>query len=246
MGADVLELDVHLSVDGRVVVFHDRDLQRVTGVVGRVTDLSYAAIRALDAGARFRDAQGRRAFAGRGVRIPLLSDVLRAFPRMRMNIELKDKDPALAQAVEKLLRAARAHERVMVNSVHDSAMDVWMRLGRSPQGLPGPPGPVGAATFRVLSMYLAYTLGFQHEPTVNALQIPAERTLGIDLTGERFMDFAHWRGVRVHYWTVNDPQQMKLLVGRGADGIITDRPDVAFQALRSLGLRSRATHSRKN
>ena len=246
LGADVLEFDVRLSADGRVVVFHDDDLERVTGVKGPVSGRTYAQLRLLDAAANFVDARGRRSFAGKGIHMPLLSEVLRAFPRGRFNIELKDKGPALAHRVNEELSALGAHERALVTSVHDSAMDVWMRLDRNTPGDPTPPGPVGAATRRVLTFYLAYTLGFHPERTVNALQLPERRILWLGLTHKSFIDFAHRQGTSVHYWTVNDPGRMRVLVERGADGIMTDRPDLAFDLFHSLGLRRGKRASRKN
>src|SRR5438128_68162 len=87
-GADVLELDVHLTRDQRVVVIHDATVDRTTDGKGAVAELDYAALARLDAGARFRPGSGFP-FRGKRLGLPLLEEVLAAFPRAAFNIEIK-------------------------------------------------------------------------------------------------------------------------------------------------------------
>src|SRR5688572_26978466 len=88
-GVDMLELDVHASADGRIVVIHDPTVERTTDGAGQVHRMSWSELRELDAGWHFRDPRGDTSFRGRGVRLPLFEEVLEAFPRTRLNVETK-------------------------------------------------------------------------------------------------------------------------------------------------------------
>src|SRR6185369_11672155 len=95
-GADVLELDVHATADGEIVVLHDPTLERTTDGAGAVAALRFAEIERLDAGHRFTPDGGRTfPFRGTGVRVPRLGDLLREFPGMPLNIEIKQETPSI-------------------------------------------------------------------------------------------------------------------------------------------------------
>ena len=98
-GADRLELDVHATSDGEIVVLHDADLGRTTDGRGPVRERTLSEVRALDAGARFGAEDGSRPFAGRGIRVPTLAEVLEAFPDVALNIEIKQESPRIERAV---------------------------------------------------------------------------------------------------------------------------------------------------
>src|SRR5713226_5970042 len=110
-GADGVELDAQRCASGEVVVLHDESLGRTTGFAGLVTETPYATIRALDAGAR-------KAERWRGERVPLLEEVLEAFPLL-VNVELKCEradDRGLTAEVVRVVREARAQDRVLLSS----------------------------------------------------------------------------------------------------------------------------------
>ena len=117
LGADGLELDVHLSRDGHAVVLHDPTVERTTDGCGAVADMLAADLQRLDAGYHYaRD--GRHPWRGRGCGIPLLRDVLTRFPTVPVIVELKTPDPELVRVTVGELRAAGAVSRVMVGSFH--------------------------------------------------------------------------------------------------------------------------------
>jgi len=120
IGADAFELDVHLSCDGVVVVFHDDETSRLTGAPGTIEERTLAEVRSLDAGFGFTPDGGRSfPWRGRGLAPPTLGEVLAHFPAMRMNIEAKSSDPGLAEGLVRTVREADAVERVCLGSVHD-------------------------------------------------------------------------------------------------------------------------------
>src|SRR5712692_10056279 len=120
-GAELLELDVHATRDGVVVVIHDPTLERTTDGSASVRDLSFAELSRYDAGFRF-GAEGVHPFRGRGVRVPALQELLDAFPEVPLNIEIKQADPPIEPLVAGLLTENRALDRVLLAAEDDAIM----------------------------------------------------------------------------------------------------------------------------
>lgn len=212
--ADILELDVHPTSDGEVVVFHDDTVDRTTDGSGPIADLDLDAIRALDAGANFTPDEGATyPFRGKGVRVPTLLEVLTALPNTRVNIEIKD---------------GRAQERVWQSIVEADAVDrvlIAAEKVRNRARLSGHPVPVGASGDELRIMVGQLRLGaLPFPPAVDALQIPA-RWEGREVATRNLVEAAHARNMAVHVWTVDEPDEMNDLLDIGVDGIISDRPD---------------------
>lgn len=214
-GADMLEMDVRSTKDGRVVVIHDETVDRTTNGNGRVEDFTLDRLRELDAGHHFRDPEGNHSFRGAGVTVPTFEEVLEALPGVRLNVEAKDGRSAPG-LVEIILRH-EAQDRVLVAAE-------WERNRRAVAGYPGPWG----ASRRDLIMFLLLIhtpLGRFHTPGCDALQVP-ETHRGIRVLNGRFLREAHARNLPIHVWTVDDPLDMVRLLDMGVDGIQTDRPDL--------------------
>lgn len=212
--ADILELDVHATRDGEVVVIHDHTVDRTTDGRGPVSGYSLGEIRRLDAGFRFTPGGGEFPYRGRDVRIPSLAEVLEAFPELRVNVEIKD---ARAQEpVRELVRELGAEHRVLVAA--------GKRANR--ERLRDYPGATSASEeeLRVFfAHHLLHATALYHPP-VDAFQMP-ERHGGLQLLSPRFVQEAHAKNVAIHVWTVDDAGDMLRLLRWGVDGIITDRPD---------------------
>lgn len=218
--ADVLEMDVRCTRDGRLVVLHDETLERTTDRPGPVAELQWTEVRKCDAGACWIDADGARPFAGRGIRVPLLDEILEEFPRTRLNVEVKcaEAAPVLADVV----RRHGAHHRVLVAATDESDR----------RALRGYPGPWGAsrrdiARFRLLRRIPFFGGGV---PPVDVFQIP-ERWGAIGVLSRRLVEDAHRFNIPVHVWTVDDPDDMRRFLGWGVDGIQSDRPDLLARVL---------------
>lgn len=218
--ADILELDVHATRDGRIVVLHDSTVDRTTDGKGPVGELPWDAVREMDAGYRFRDRRGDHPFRGRGVRIPLLDEVLEAFPRARLNVELKAGDAA--RGTVEAVRRHGAEERVLVAATYEADR-------RSVRGYPG---PWGASRRQIGLFTLLHRLsgGSLYTPGADALQVPLTWR-GIPILTGRFLAEAHRRNLPVHVWTVDDPAEMRRLLALGVDGIQSDRPDLLARVL---------------
>jgi glycerophosphoryl diester phosphodiesterase len=222
--ADVLELDVHATRDGQVVVLHDPTVDRTTDGTGSIAALTLAQAQALDAGSRFTPDGGKTfPFRGRGVRIPTLREVLAAFPDARVNVELKTGDAA--EGAWDAIHEAGAVHRVLAAA---SRLPFRARFAAYA-------GPTSASREEAMRFYLAHRARATAfcRPPVDAFQIP-ERSGGRQVVSPRFVAELHAHGIAVHVWTVDDEADMRRLLTWGVDGIITDRPDRLARVLNDV------------
>lgn len=218
LGADGLELDVHLSRDGVVVVHHDPTVDRTTNGHGRIDALTAADLAHLDAGYHF---EGFRAAAGG---VPTLQAVLERYPAALLIIELKVNDPVLAHRTIDLVRAAGALDRVAVGSFGTRVL----RAARAYE----PRILTGASREETrLALYRSWIRWRVRRPANDAFQVP-ETSGSTRVVSPRFVEYAHKAGVAVQVWTVNDPADMRRLLDWGVDGLISDRPDLAVEVVR--------------
>lgn len=217
-GVDVFELDVHATRDGEVVVLHDPTLDRTTDAMGPVAALTFAELAQLDAGHRFSPDGGRTfPFRGQGIRVPRLAELLRAFPEMPLNIEIKCEGADVIAAVVAMVRVASS--RIVLAAEHDSIMHAIRAAA--------PEIPTSLAAGEVAAFVGALQAGMP--PTLPesavALQIPP--TFGdVTLVTRESVAAAHALGAEIHVWTINDPAEARRLLGLGCDAIITDLPHV--------------------
>jgi glycerophosphoryl diester phosphodiesterase len=213
---DMLETDARLTADGQVVLIHDATVDRTTDGVGPVAAFTFEGLSELDAGHRFRDPEGEASQRGRGVRIPLFAQVLKAFPDMRINVEAKCAE--VAGPLVEVIRSAGAQDRVLVAAEFE----------RRRADVVGYAGPWGASAEQIGAAWLFQKLGLQslHRPGYDVLQIPEYR-YGLRILTEGFLEAAHRWNVPVHVWVVDDEADMRRLLDMGVDGIQTDRLDVA-------------------
>ncbi|MEX0856185.1 MAG: glycerophosphodiester phosphodiesterase [Gemmatimonadota bacterium] len=218
--ADVLEMDVRGTSDGEVVVIHDATVDRTTDGTGRVADFRCDELQRLDAGARFRDLEGRPSFRACGVRIPRFEAVLEAFPETRLNVDAKD--PKVLPALLDLVRRHGATHRVLLASAEEA--------GRADRMVYE--GPTSATRRQLRLFYLLHRRwgGGLYTPPVEALQIPYAWE-GRQVASPRFLEEAHRRNLAVHVWTVDEPDVMRELLQWGVDGIQTDRLDLLARIL---------------
>lgn len=226
MGVDVLELDIHASREGVLVVIHDATVDRTTNGQGVVSEMSLAELQALDAGYRWSPERRAESFPyrGLGIRIPSLEEVFQTFPEELINVEMKQLEPSIADALCDLIRNYDMADRVMVASFHDAALREFR--GLCPE-VATSAGPAEVRNFFILSRSF---LGQLFRPKAEAFQIP-EFQGNLQLITERFVRDAQRKNVAVHVWTVDETADMQRLLELGIDGIITDRPDRLLKLL---------------
>ena len=218
LGVLYLETDVHVSKDGVAMIAHDPRLDRVAGVDAAVSDLTTAQLQEIDLGA--------------GQRMPTLLEALRAFPDARFNIDVKSPQAGAAVAVAVL--AAEATDRVLITSFSSTRRAEAVRL------IPGVASSASAPRFALilaLAKLGLLAIAPRAVVAVDAVQVPP-RHGRLEIATDRVVRALHRRGIEIHIWTVNDPEQMRRLLELGVDGIVTDRPDLALELLRRI----RSTH----
>ena len=203
LGYRYVETDVQVTADGVLVAFHDNDLSRTCGRPGFISALPWSDV--------------STARVSGAAPIPLLEDLLGAWPDLRVNIDCKS-DLAV-DALVATLRRCGALDRVCVGAFSDRRI----RRLRAILGdqLCSSLGPTGVATLRA---------GTMRRAPAQAAQVPP-RQGRLTIVDRRFVDRAHRLGIKVHVWTIDDPDEMRRLLDLGADGIMTDRPTVLRQVL---------------
>jgi glycerophosphoryl diester phosphodiesterase len=226
VGAGVLELDVHTTADGHVVVIHDDTVDRTTEGTGAVREMSLAEIRRLDAGYRFTRDEGETfPYRGQGIKIPTLEDVYGEFAEVPINVEIKGKRPGTEEAVWRIIESAGAEERTLVVSESTPTIRRFREVSGSRVA-------TASSSVELISFYLLSRIGLGRsvKPRYQALQGP-ETYHGLHVVTPGFVRAAHEQGLRVDVWTINSEADMRRLLGYGVDGIMTDRPDILAKVL---------------
>jgi glycerophosphoryl diester phosphodiesterase len=218
-GAGGLELDVHMTSDGRVVVIHDDSVDHTTEGTGLVRRMTLHEVQSLDAGYRFTPDGGTTyPYRGRDVRVPELGEVLREFPDHKVNIDIKEEQPGVEAALLETIKDAG--DRVLVVSEMQAIVERVRELS-------GNSISTGASRREIRDFYRLsrLRLEFLVRPPYDALQVPVEYG-GREVVTPLFVKAAHDRGVRVDVWTIDDPEEMRRLLDLSADVIMTNRPEV--------------------
>jgi glycerophosphoryl diester phosphodiesterase len=242
-GATGIELDVHATKDGHLVVCHDATVDRTTDSSGEIADLTLTEVRALDnaywwaPGADVSPGlePDRYPYRGRAPKdrrfgIALLEEVLEEFDDVVLNLDIKRTAPVVApyeEALAVMLRRFGRTDDVIVASFLDSATDAFSTFA--------PEIPTTAGTVATAAFYQAVQAGERPAPMRHvALQVPPAYG-DLTLVDQRFVEVAHEEGVAVHVWTIEEEDEMERLCGLGVDGIITDRPTALAEVLNRLG-----------
>ncbi len=210
LGADALELDLHLSRDGKLVVIHDDTLDRTTDGHGPVKERSLEELKRLDAGRWFGEG-----FAGQ--RIPILDEVLdRYLGKVPLALEVKSGSAFFPGIEEKVVRALRRRSAIAqtvvasfdhyalqrLKEIEPTVRTAALFVGR-PVSLSAIAGPSGAEAMALEASFVTKTE----------------------------VEACHADGLQLVVWVVNDPAKMRHFIGLGVDGIITDCPDLLRVAL---------------
>jgi len=210
LGADVIELDLHTSQDGELVVIHDDTLDRTTDGSGPVHQRSLAELMRLDAGRWFGEG-----FAGQ--RIPRLDEVLDRFAgKVPLALEIKAGSTFFPGIEEKVVSALR--ERAAIDQAAVASFDHFA-LRRLKEIEP---------TIRTAALLVGRPV------SLSALAGPAKAdglALEASFVTKTEVEACRASGLQLAVWVVNDPAQMRHFIRLGVDGIITDYPDLLRLAL---------------
>lgn len=235
MGVDVLETDIHITKDGHLVTIHDPSVDRTTNGKGNVADLTLAEIQKLDAGYHFKDLEGNYSFRGMGVYIPTVEEMFQTFGDLKIEIEIKDDNPPekideIASKLWDLIEKYQMEDKILIGSFDQDILKTFDKYANGRVAI-----TAGRQEVKNFVVFHKFFLRNLYVPTVDAFQIPVEDS-GFDLTDQKLIDGAHRLGMEVHYWTIDNPDTMRRLIDAGADGILTNRPDLLLKLLDEKGL----------
>ena len=231
LGVDALEMDVRSTADGVLVLLHDETVDRTTNGSGEVKNFTIDELKQLDAGYDWTaDAGDSFPFRGQDITIPTLAEVFTTLPEVKMTIEIKETDFAVADAFCQEIRRYEMVDRVTAASIHAQVLRHFRSVC--------PEVSSTAAFPEVLVFFLLDRIGLAHLYSVPAeiLAIPESwpiSPLSIDITvaDGHFIATSHGQGKRVRVWTVNDQVRMRRYLDLQADGIITDYPGVLIEEI---------------
>lgn len=216
LGADAIETDAHMTRDGRVVLSHDATAERTAGLFRPISECSYSEVRTWNLGAKFTPRRAGAFDAAKTYRMPLLEEALDAFPRITFNVDAKQTEPDMIPALIRAIRSRQAETRVRIasfstrNLQRARAMNYGGETGLSPNEV--------ARLMFVPKAALRWL-----KPAGNAAQVP-RGAYGIKFASQSAIDRFHQLGLRVDFWTIDDPAEAQKLLALGADGIMTDDP----------------------
>lgn len=242
---DIFEFDVHITSDGELIILHDNTLDEVSNAVEHFgksenypEDYTYKQILELNLGEYFKNAEGEMPYNGlRGEDIP---DNLRAVSVMqaltylenngnyRYSIEIKNSGESGVKAVDALydtLLVMNLFDKVIVASFNK---DVILYIDQNYPELTR-----CAYNMEVVGLYIDSLFDIDRDEShygFDVLQVPPDKYI-VNLGTSKLVNYAHKNNIAVQYWTINDPERMLFLQSIGADGIITDKPDVAYDTL---------------
>jgi glycerophosphoryl diester phosphodiesterase len=211
LGFTHVELDVHATRDGVVVIHHDETLERMAGDGRAIADLDWSEL--------------RRVTTRGGARVPQLDELLSSFPDLFVNIEPKSERVLAPLAA--LLHRHEAVSRIGIGCFNPR------RTARICALLGGKVAwsPAHGGVLRLWVSGWGFPAGRFGFPMV---QVPTHFH-GIPVVTRRFVEAAHARGIQVHVWTVDEETEMQRLLDMGVDALMTDRPSVLRAVMERRG-----------
>ena len=219
MGAQGIELDIYETSDGRLVIHHDNNIKRMSGVDAKISETDFATLRSYNFAGEYGEKYDF-------VKIPEFCEVLELFKPtdMTINVEMKDGSDNYIRAITSLVREYGMEEQVIYSSFDHFKLKKIKEIN--------PRAYVGALySFNMACPWeYAKAAGFDAlHPSYDQLY-KFKQEFGIDYIAE-----AHALGIEVNPWTANKPGIIANLVEWGSDHIITDVPDIALEKVRENG-----------
>jgi glycerophosphoryl diester phosphodiesterase len=232
LGVDVLEMDIRITKDGVLVCHHDADIENMSDDTGRVWNYTYQELLQFNFGDGFTDLDGNNPYKNQQVDITRLEDVFKAYPNVFYVVEIKDTEQRgeiAGDSLKALIERYQLTSKTMVASFDE---DVLVHFRETAGNSISTSASQKETTKFVLSAK-AQASYFYH-PNAVAFQLPVKE-IGIIMGRSHVIKAAHRHNMAVHFWTINDKEEMRDLIEKGADGLITDRPDLLFELLEEMG-----------
>jgi glycerophosphoryl diester phosphodiesterase len=217
LGADAIETDCHMTRDGRIVLAHDPTGERTSGDTRAIRHLTFQELRAhWNLASKFEQRRPGKFQSDQRFQVPLLEDALAAFPDIVFNIDAKQVEPNIIPALVRAIRSQDAEQRVRIASFSSKNLTRARTLGYT--------GETGLSANEIARiMFLPRAALRWLRPSGHAAQVP-RRAYGVAFDSQSSIDRLHELGLRVDFWTIDDPNEAQRLFAMGADGVMTDDP----------------------
>lgn len=223
LGIHGFAIDIRLTKDEEIVVFHDEYLERTTDLSGRISDYTFDDLKKADAGYHFTDASGHHPYRGKGETILSLRELLELYPHLLIVINLKDSPDTyegslMPSKLWRLLEELGVEDCVAVTSIYDEQIDRFNLYAQNRVA-------IGAGDSEVKKAYASYTSKFGHlyNPKADFYRIPAK--LGVFSLGlEGFIQFLDQLNIPVYFEGIEEKESCVKRLNAGASGFITDHP----------------------
>ncbi len=220
--ADILEMDLRITKDGKVLVFHDDTLERTTNGTGKVCDHTYHEISELDAGYWFTHNKNFQ-YRDKKIKAPLLEDIFEQFPETYVNIEIKDSNKEVVTEVSRIINKFRALDRVIIGS------GKFIQNRRIRDVIPDCGHYLSEVDVFLLASFGYHGWGKEYWQKFDVVEVPLQyHSFDVYL---RLKSAADNIGLPLFVWGannlgVNDIPMIEHLKIDKVGGIITDRPDL--------------------
>ena len=230
-GADIIELDIWRSKDGTWVVIHDRNLSRITGVNKDITKLTFEEIQLLDAGYNFSDSSGNYLYRNKGYKIPSLEQVFKQFNNEKINIEIKTVSKLGLSDLVQMIKKYQMEKKVLVVSFSYNVIKKFRKISNNQIA-------TAASKSDIMRMIYFGTLPW-YKIRFDAFQMPfySKKVERYGLKNTEWIGKMRSKGMEVHYWTVDNSEDIKKAFSIGAGGVITNKPKIAYDLLVQMGKR---------
>ena len=230
-GADIIELDIWRSKDGTWVVIHDRNLSRITGVSKDITKLTFEEIQLLDAGYNFSDSSGNYLYRNKGYKIPSLEQVFKQFNNEKINIEIKTVSKLGLSDLVQMIKKYQMEKKVLVVSFSYNVIKKFRKISNNQIA-------TAASKSDIMRMIYFGKLPW-YKIRFDAFQMPfySKKVERYGLKNTEWIGKMRSKGMEVHYWTVDNSEDIKKAFSIGAGGVITNKPKIAYDLLVQMGKR---------
>ena len=212
LGFKYIETDVQATKDGKIVIFHDHDLSRMSSRKEKIADLYFDEIRQIELNG--------------GGQIPLLEEALATFPQAFFNIDVKTND-AVVETANIVLENANPDNICIASFSSQRLKELRHLLGKN---------FISSSSQSEVIHLLLSSLGLSFKKSIgDCVQVPPSQW-GIPIVTPRFIKHMHALNKKVHVWTIDDKEEMQRLYDLGVDGIMTDKPSVLKEFLESKNL----------
>ncbi|MEN1895394.1 glycerophosphodiester phosphodiesterase [Staphylococcus nepalensis] len=224
---DGFEIDVRLTKDQQLIVFHDAEINRTTNGSGKVAEHTLDELKQLDAGYHFTDVNGLKPYRNHlSAKVLTFDELLKSYPNSLVNVDLKDMPQSsegklVPHIIYDIIVRNNAQNRVLVTSFHSEQVKRFKKGSNDTIA-------IGASQNEVAEGFLKFSLGLGNmfQPQAHTFQMPVTFK-GIKLTSPKFISWLNERNIVPGYYGINNLDLMNDLIVNGAHTLVTDRPDLA-------------------